>query len=152
LQKLGLRPADLEHPPETVARALAETLAGPGLPTPAALAEEIERTLAPTLDRLCDAVLAADPTLSRPAERTRAHLRLSIEKLMGKYALALCRRDDIAGQRLDRLRAALYPEQTPQERFYGWPAMAARTGVGPFAKAVRESLAPFSPDVAELCP
>lgn len=152
LQKLGLRPADLEHPPEAVARALAETLAAPNVPAPKALAEELELTLAPVLERLCGAVVAADPTLSRPAERTRAHLRQTIEKLMGKYAQALCRRDEVAFQRLERLRAALYPQQTPQERFYGWPSIAARTGAAPFARAVRESLTPFSPDIGELCP
>jgi bacillithiol biosynthesis cysteine-adding enzyme BshC len=152
LQKLGLRPADLEHPPEVVARALAETLASPDIPSPKALAAEIDMTLAPVLERLSRAVTAADATLSRPAERTGAHLRLSIDKLMGKYAQAVCRRDQVAAQRLDRLRAALYPEQTPQERYYGWASIAARTGRAAFARAVHESLVPFSPDIAELCP
>ena len=152
LQKLGLRPADLEHPPEVLARALAETLAAPDIPAPKALAAELEMTLAPVLDRLFRAVTAADATLSRPAERTGAHLRLSIDKLMGKYAQAVCRRDQVAAQRLDRLRTALYPEQTPQERYYSWPSIAARTGRTAFSRAVQESLVPFSPDIAELCP
>jgi bacillithiol biosynthesis cysteine-adding enzyme BshC len=152
LQKLGLRPADLEHPPEVVARALAETLASPDIPAPRALAAEIEMTLAPVLERLSRAVIAADPTLTRPAERTGAHLRLSLDKLMGKYAQAVCRRDQLAAQRLDRLRLALYPEQTPQERYYGWASIAARTGRAAFARAVHESLQPFSADIAELCP
>jgi uncharacterized protein YllA (UPF0747 family) len=152
LQKLGLRPADLEHPPEAVARALAETLASPDVPAPRALAAEIEMTLAPVLERLSRAAVAADATLARPAERTGAHLRLSIDKLMGKYAQAICRRDQIAADRLDRLRVALYPEQTPQERYYAWPSIAARTGRAAFSRAVHESLVPFSPDIAELCP
>jgi bacillithiol biosynthesis cysteine-adding enzyme BshC len=152
LQQLGLRPADLEHPPEAVARALAETLATPDIPAPKALAAEIEMTLAPVLDRLFRAVTAADATLTRPAERTGAHLRLSIEKLMGKYAQAICRRDQVAAQRLDRLRVALYPEQTPQERYYSWASIAARTGRAAFSRALHESLVPFSPDIAELCP
>jgi bacillithiol biosynthesis cysteine-adding enzyme BshC len=152
LQQLGLRPADLEHPPEVVARALAETLATPSVPTPGQLAAEIEMTLAPLLDRLCGAATAVDATLARPAERTRAHLRQTIDKLMGKYAQALCRRDEVTAGRLDRLRAALYPDGTPQERVYGWPSVAARAGRAAFARAVHESLEPFSPEIAELCP
>jgi hypothetical protein len=113
---------------------------------------EAAGALEPALARLEAAVRAVDPTLARPAERTRAQMRTSVERLCDKYARALARRDQTNLRRLERLCTLLYPEQTPQERYYGWPSLAARTGREGFARAVAAGLSPFSTEVGELCP
>jgi bacillithiol synthase len=152
LGKLGLRASDVERPLPQVLRQLAESLAGDDLPAPSALAAEATAALEPVLARLESAVRAADPTLARPAERTRALVRGSIERLCDKYAQAVARRDQTNLRRLERLSTLLYPERTPQERFYGWPTLAARSGPAAFARAVAAGLEPFATPVGELCP
>jgi bacillithiol biosynthesis cysteine-adding enzyme BshC len=152
LSRLKLQAKDLERPLAAVLRALAENLPAGDLPAPSALAAEMTSALEPALARLQSAAVAADRTLSRPAERTRSEVRRSIERLCDKYALALARRDQTNLRRIERLSALLFPEGTPQERFYGWPSMAARVGPAAFARAVRAGIDPFSPAVGELCP
>jgi bacillithiol synthase len=151
LGKLSLQARDLEQPLPALLRQLAESLAGE-LPTPSALAAEAAGAFEPALARLEAAVTAADPTLARPAERTRAYVRAAVDRLCDKYARAIARRDQTSLRRLERLSALLFPERTPQERYYGWPTLAARTGRAPFARAVAAGLVPFSPEVGELCP
>ncbi len=151
LGKLSLQARDLEQPLPALLRKLAESLAG-DLPAPSALAAEAAAALEPVLARLESAVGAVDPTLGRPAERTRAYVRTAVERLCDKYARAITRRDGTNLRRIERLSALLYPERTPQERYYGWPTLAARAGRAPFARAVSAGLVPFATDVGELCP
>jgi bacillithiol synthase len=153
LGKLNLQAKDLERPLPALLRQLAESLAGgDGLPAPSALAAEAAGALEPVLARLEAAVRNVDATLTRPAERTRAYVLASLEKLIDKYARAVARRDQTTLRRLERLSTLLFPERTPQERIYGWPSLAARSGRAPFGRAVSAALEPFSTDVGEICP
>jgi bacillithiol synthase len=152
LQKLKLRPADLEQPEGELLRSLAETFAAPDGLTPSALAAEVERGMSPALERLEAALAAVDPTLARPARATRAMVGRAVERLVDKYGRALARKDDVSFRRLARLRALLFPSGVPQERFYGWPSIAARVGPDLFARTVRDAIEPFAAQSGELCP
>jgi bacillithiol biosynthesis cysteine-adding enzyme BshC len=152
LQKLKLRPADLEQPEGDLLRNLAENFTAPDGLTPSALAAEIERGITPVLERLEAAVAAVDPTLARPARATRAMVGRAVERLVDKYGRALARKDEVSFRRLARLRTLLFPTGVPQERFYGWPSIAARVGADRFARTVREAIEPFAAQSGELCP
>jgi bacillithiol biosynthesis cysteine-adding enzyme BshC len=151
LARLKITAADLERPAEQVARRVAESLGTAELPTPSALAAGLDETLGPALERLRLALRTADATLDRPAERTAAAIRSSLERLVDKYALAVARRDEVTSRRLARLRTLLFPEDTPQERVFGWPSMAARCGGAAFHRAVFAALDPFAAALGELC-
>jgi bacillithiol synthase len=175
LDKLGLTAADLEQPPQALARKLAAVLvrapageapdaaalagagagassenAATGLPDPAALAAEAHAALAPVLARLQAAAVAADATLARPAARTGQQMQRWVNGLCDKYALAVSRRDATTNRRLDHLRALLCPGGVPQERHYGWHSLAARSGQPAFARAVAAALAPFAATVKDI--
>ena len=152
LQKMNLRAADVEQPLSTLQRRLAESVTEAGVAAPSVMEAEVTAALEPVLARLEAAVTAVDPTLARPAERTRAYVRGAIERLCDKYARALTRRDQVSLRRLERLHTLLYPEGTPQERIYGWASLAARVGITRFARAVATGLEPFSTEVGELDP
>ena len=152
LQKMNLRAADIEQPLSTLQRRLAESVTEAGVAAPSVMEAEVTAAFEPALARLEAAVTAVDPTLARPAERTRAYVRGAIERLCDKYARALTRRDQIGLRRLERLHTLLYPEGTPQERVYGWASLAARAGITRFARAVTTGLQPFSTEVGELDP
>jgi uncharacterized protein YllA (UPF0747 family) len=152
LAKLKLCAADFECSRPALARLVAESQGTADLPAPSVLAAELEAALGPALARLQSVLVAADRTLAQPAERTAVGMRGSFDRLVEKYALALCRRDEVTVRRTERLRTLLYPDETPQERFYGWPSVAARVGRHGFARAVAERLIPFSSEIGELCP
>jgi hypothetical protein len=71
-----------------------------------------------------------------------------------RYAHDLAARDAAAVERLDKVLGALAPGGAPQERFYTWPSMAARHGVGAFRSLVlgRLAEAPFPVAPLELAP
>jgi bacillithiol synthase len=157
LDKLGLTAAEIEQPPQALARKLALVVArapdaATPLPDPDALAAEAQAALAPVLARLQAAAVAADATLARPAARTGEQVQRWVQGLCDKYALALSRRDATTNRRLEQLRTLLHPGGHPQERHYGWPSLAARCGRVAFARAVAASLAPFSAAVGDIEP
>jgi bacillithiol biosynthesis cysteine-adding enzyme BshC len=151
LAKMGLRAADLERPEPALARLVAETQGTAELPPPSALADELARALDPALARLGEVLRAADASLGDPAAATAATTRAALQRLVDKYALALARRDQVTARRLARLRTQLYPEETPQERFFSWPSLAARCGAAPLRRAMFAALAPFAGEIAEFC-
>lgn len=152
LEKLGIAPRDVERPRRELLEVVARHAGngGDGVLSPAAAREALERDILPRLDELERTLAAVDPTLERPARRTRETVRRAIDRLLGKYGRALVTRDRIATGRLDRLADALFPQGVPQERFYAWPTFAARHGSRPFKELVLSGLAPFSTVVQDL--
>jgi bacillithiol biosynthesis cysteine-adding enzyme BshC len=170
LEALGLEPDDVALPlPELLARAGAAGRDGAGKPddAPAApgathahalpddLRRRVEAEIAPVVAQIADAIVADAPELTRAAERTRASIARALRRFTDRYARRLAERDGVTRQRLERLRAALYPGGVPQDRVFGWPDLAARIGPAAFKRLVFERLAangPFVTALQELLP
>jgi bacillithiol synthase len=150
LAKLGLRPDDVDLPAaELAARLRARRPAG--APDPRELRALVADRIAPAVETIAAAVEQAEPGLRREAGRTRGRVSYRLERLLDRYARALVSRDQALSARLRRLTQFLFPQGSPQERVYGWPAMAARRGVAGFKALVQSALAdPFAAIVKDL--
>jgi bacillithiol biosynthesis cysteine-adding enzyme BshC len=144
LGQLGLEPAQLSSPwPELVARL---PLSRPqGAPDPTLLRHRHRDQIAPLVEEIAQAVAAADPVLERAALRARESVSRALGRLIDRYSRILLERDQITLHRLQRLRAALYPDGVPQERFYGWPWLAARHGAAGLTRLVLDRLEAIGP-------
>lgn len=143
LAKLGLAADDLADPRIAPAG---------GHPAPAAVKAELEAAITSRLEALVPALVAVDPNLRRPAERTRATITAAVRRLCDKYARTLLVRDEVTSRRLASVQAALLPQGIPQERFYGWPSLAARLGPDAFKAKVLEAIVPFGTGLREIGP
>jgi uncharacterized protein YllA (UPF0747 family) len=154
LEALGLTADDIARPlPDLLARTAAPPPAG--LPDPDSLRRRIQAEIAPVVGEIADGVVAAAPELARAAERTRISVAHALRRLTDRYARRVAERDGVTRERLERLRAALYPGGIPQERVFGWPALAARIGATEFKRLVFDRLAevgPFTTSLQELRP
>jgi bacillithiol synthase len=152
LDALGLAPADLQLPAAELQARI--PLARPdGAADPTELRAEVRSRILPAVERLADAVVAVDPDLRRSAGRARASVAYQLERLVARYARRLLERDQVTARRLRGLELALNPERTPQERYYGWPAMAGRYGVRGFKQLVQGQLHdPFATAIRDLEP
>ncbi len=154
LEALGLTADDIARPlPELLARTAAP--AADGVLGPDSLRRRVDAEIAPAVGEVADAVVAAEPELARAAERTRTSVARALRRLTDRYARMLTERDGVTRQRLERLRAALYPDGIPQERVFGWPTLAARIGAAEFKRLVFDRLAevgPFATALQELRP
>jgi bacillithiol biosynthesis cysteine-adding enzyme BshC len=153
LEELGLSADDLARPEaELLARLPANAPAG--APTPAALRARVAAEIAPVVEAITREVQAADPQLSRGAERTRASVAHALERLTARYERTLVTRDGVALARLRRLRADLAPGGAPQERVYAWPSLAGRHGPAALKRLVLDALDanPFPTRLLELTP
>ena len=68
---------------------------------------------------------------------------------------SLVERDEATLRRLHHLENELFPNHTPQERYYSWPSLAGRLGIAALKHLVFESLqavGPFATDVRDLQP
>jgi len=154
LEALGLTADDVARP---LAELLARTAAPApeGAPDPDRLRRQIAVEIAPVVGEIADAVVDAEPELARAAERTRISVARALRRLTDRYARRLAERDGVTRQRLERLRAALYPDGIPQERVFGWPTLAARIGPAELKRLVFDRLAevgPFTTALQELRP
>jgi len=145
---LGLSADDVERPlSDLLARVAVPT---EGAPHPDRLRQRIEAEIAPVVAEIAGGVAAAEPALERAAERTRVSVARALRRLTDRYARRLAERDGVTLRRLERLRAALYPDGAPQERVFGWPALAARIGAAEFKRLVFDRLAEVGPFVTAL--
>jgi len=148
-----LRAVDAGRPrAELLARVDARNVPGAAASPPEALRRRVADGILPTVDELAGAIVAADPGASRAATRTRATVERALGRLIDRYARDLLARDGVASSRLDKIQRALCPDGVPQERFYGWPSLAARLGAATFKELVMERLAraPFPTEIEEL--
>lgn len=149
LVKAGLTADEVCAPPSKLEARLA---AQSGVETPDALEKRLTGILSAELNGLRERFLALDPTLSKPLERTENTVRYAFSKLAGKYGRALARKDQLASDRIERLRAMLLPNGAPQERVFGLPYFASRFGTAAFVKLVCSACEPFTGQQGDLTP
>jgi bacillithiol biosynthesis cysteine-adding enzyme BshC len=153
LAQLGLTADEAARPR---AELLARLAAGAGAvgPAPEALRELVAARIAPAVEELTRVAALTDGHLARPAARTRATVERALGRFIERYARTRLERDDVVTGRLDKLQRALTPGGVPQERFYGWPSLAARHGAGALKRLVLERLAraPFPTTLQDLEP
>jgi uncharacterized protein YllA (UPF0747 family) len=149
LEKTGLAPDDLAAPRE----ALLARLARPdGFDDPAAVEARFAAAISPEFARLSGQMAAIDPNLAKTVSRTEESVRDALAKLVAKYGRALSQRDQVAVERLDRLRGYLAPDGQPQERVHGLPYYASRWGTRGFARLVLDACVPFDGTLRDLTP
>ena len=88
------------------------------------------------LDALDPVVLAASPSLDGAAGAARAHIEKALDRLETKTVRVEKRAHDDVRQRLERARAALWPDGHLQERTLGPLGVVARHGLGALADVV----------------
>lgn len=145
LAKLGLQAADAERPRAELLRrvATAGDLQRPGTaPLRAWLLDEQGRRL--------EELAALDPGLREPVRRARESIERTIARLVERHEQLRLEQDRVAAERLDRLRAFLFPEEVPQERYYSLPYFACRHGVRALQDRIFAALSPFDPAVRDL--
>jgi bacillithiol biosynthesis cysteine-adding enzyme BshC len=123
LAALGIPPEVLLRGEGELERALAALHDGdPVAPAAARVLAELDALRAP--------VLAADPNLERPWEKTRETVRGGLEKLAEKVTRARAQRDQVAHRRLVALREAWLPGGVLQERVLSAAHFRGRYGEG----------------------
>jgi bacillithiol biosynthesis cysteine-adding enzyme BshC len=152
LQQLGLSADDAAAPRHELLARLAPVEPDEGAPD--ALRRAVAERIAPAVDDVTRAALAGDAGLARAAARTRATVDRALGRFIARYARERGARDGVAAARLDKVQRALAPGGVPQERFYGWPSLAARHGAATLKRLVLERLAaaPFATTLQELTP
>lgn len=101
--------------------------------------EPVRRRVSEELAGLRDGVLAVDPTLERPWQKTRDQIDRALDTLAGKLTAAAARSDEVLRRRIDALRDAALPGGTLQERKITASYFAARFGPG-FAAELYEQM------------
>lgn len=152
LEKLGLSPDDVGAPRNELLALLAARNAGEGFDPPEAVEARLMGALTPELGRLGERMATLDPSFAHAIERTEESVRLALSRLVAKYGRALAQRDQVTVERLDRLRAYLFPEGAPQERIYGLPYYACRFGSRAFTRLVLDTCQAFSGELEDLKP
>jgi bacillithiol synthase len=124
----------------------------PALETAEQLAQRLGDTLCATLDAELTSLGMLAPEVQASAEKTRASLRTSAEKLAHKHARSRAHADEARVTDVRRVRHWLYPQAAPQERIYGLSYYAARFGEQEFLGRVLAGVQPFDPKLRELTP
>ncbi len=128
----GLTLADLLGDAAALERRLAEAAGGD-------VTEQARRHVTETLDALRGPVLALDPSLERPLEKTREQVVKSLELLGSRVIAAAARRDEVRGRRVEQLRDACLPLGRPQERIVSSAHFPGKYGDA-FARSLWEQL------------
>lgn len=149
LDKLGLDADDVSLPREKLLARLAST-GESDFDSPEIVEESLLATIGPALKAFGERAAALDPSLAKAATRTDDVIREAIGKLTAKYGRVLARRDEVAVERVDRLRALLLPDEAPQERVYSLPYFACRFGQREIVRLVLEAAEPFSGALKDL--
>jgi bacillithiol biosynthesis cysteine-adding enzyme BshC len=142
LDALGLSPAEVEAPREQVIAKLGLRRSNPGLH------EELLGALPGILERAA----ARHPSLERAARRTRLSVERSAAKFVARHARLLAQEDETIAARLDRVQAALFPRQTPQERIDCLPYHAAKHGLSALKSLALDRIQPGTAGVEDLYP
>lgn len=85
------------------------------------------------------------PGLPVAIEKTHATVAMAISKLADKYEQARRHQNQALVDDVRRVKLLLYPNDAPQERFYGLPYFAARYGAHHVIARVLAAVAPFDP-------
>jgi len=149
LDKLHLRPSDVERPREQVALRV-EGSSPVDYPTPEAVRGQLMSEFSRNLTQFEARAPAIDLNLLKSIRRTRGTVERAVTRLVDRYARSLLERNRVAMDRIDRLQASLFPQGSPQERVYSLPYFACRYGVGELKRKVFESLDPFAGEIRDL--
>lgn len=147
LQNLGLTSSDLARPLDE----LLHQTASPGLKeAPQALRARLLHAFEATLAELHPELERLQPGLQKAAERTQETVQRACDKFIDKYDSALQQADQQRVQTLERLKAALFPAEQPQERLVCLPYFGARYGDRAFIDKVLQRCRPYHPDLEDL--
>lgn len=147
LDRLGLRPDDLEQPPEDLMARLGH--ADGAHTAPDALLAALTVQL-PAMRAFVDEARALEHTLGKSAARTLGSMEYTANKIVDRYRRTLARQDDVLTSRLQRLRQRLRPHDAPQERVHAWPTYGARFGIDAFVQSILGGVVPFDGTLQEL--
>jgi len=148
LERLGLRPEDVDRPPEELA---AQVQSRPAwLPPSEWLRARLLGPLERELEALLPHAISLDPGLEKNVRKTRNHVAHGVEKLVRRLERAALARDHIAAERLEQLLLALRPGGVPQERIYAFPPLAAEVGARALVTGLIEAARPLSADVRSV--
>jgi bacillithiol biosynthesis cysteine-adding enzyme BshC len=142
LQALKLTPAEVETPRMELLAKLGSRTANPTL----------SEQLLGELPRILAAAAARHPSLERAARRTRISVERATAKFVARHARLLAQEDETIESRVDRLRAALFPQGAPQERVDSLPFHAARHGLSALKELALARIHPGQATVEDLYP
>ncbi|MBT9559915.1 MAG: bacillithiol biosynthesis cysteine-adding enzyme BshC [Myxococcales bacterium] len=131
LQDLALTPGDVSRPRDDLlafiaSRDTAPSTDAPPIPAPDQLRERLQARIRDVIAAEEAVVTTVDPTLRGPLEKLADATGDSVVRFVQKYERAWRGRDQLTGDRLDRLRVLLEPNGVPQERVHGLPYYLAR--------------------------
>ena len=139
LDRYGLSLTDCFTPAATLRDRIAEKLAPP----------EVQREIAATriridraLEGLDSVVSGFDESLGTSLATSRRKVLFQVDKLGKKVEREALRRDEQAERNAERLTRWIYPDKTPQERYYGGLGFAARFGPERLAEELYEAIHP----------
>lgn len=95
-------------------------------------------------------LLQLDTDLKKPIDKTHRSVEGAIEKLAHKVKRVRLHHNQQLVQKLQTVRAWLFPLDQPQERVLSLPYFLARFGLARFKGALEDTYAPFSAAVKEL--
>ncbi len=147
MDQLGVGVGDLAADRDALLAALAT--AGPDLPEPDALLQQLTVQAEATLQAFSQTAEALDPGLAKSVHKTARSLNHAATKLVDRYRAALAGRDGVLVDRLDRLLARVHPG-APQERVHTWAPFAARVGIDTLVNHVIDGISPFDPTLVEI--
>jgi bacillithiol synthase len=123
LERLGLTPAEVERPRHELVEEIARAALPPGI---AAALEGAGEAIAGAYGALTAAAEPLDPTLVGALARLRNESLARVGRGERKIVRALKRREAESIARLDAVRAALFPYDSPQERVLNVLPLLAR--------------------------
>jgi bacillithiol biosynthesis cysteine-adding enzyme BshC len=145
LDRLGVSAADVEMSGDALlARVATRPDAAYG---PEALPA---RLLGPLEKELESLAALGHHDLADPIRRAREACAEAVRKLASKVERTLLERDKIAVDRVERVTLSLCPGGVPQERAYGFLALAARAGTLALTRAVLASAESFDPLIRDV--
>lgn len=139
LERYGLSVVDCLTPAAELRDRIAERL------TPPELRGEIDAAkarVAHTLEGLDPVVEGFDHSLAAALETSRRKILYQVEKLGRKVEREALRRDGQAVRDAERLTQWIYPEKSPQERYFGALGFGARFGPERLARTIYDSIQP----------
>ena len=146
LDRAGLTAAEVEQPRD---RALQRITTSPHPPVHA-LRDRLLGQLQRGLSELEEIAKVLDENLLRPIQRTRDSVEHGVDRLLERYGKARAEKDQVSSDRITRLQATLFPNDVPQERFFGLPYFAAKHGLAFLKTRILESIAPYATDIVDV--
>ncbi len=124
LRKLDLLAKDVETPKAELLRKLAAR--------GSSIYQDLEalrpRLMAEVTQRL-EEFATADATLQASVRKTANSIAHNLDKFAARCQRTLLERDQVTKQRVERLQSFLFPQDTPQERYYALPYFACKYGM-----------------------